>query len=138
MTKNVRVKSTQTPHFDIKTGTSKLSQALPPHFSLEYLARNTKYSIENCPDGHKVAFANRLDKLSQLTWQQIFSSDRHSFGTEKIPRNIISVEIPSYITEDIKFLAFRFSGNCPMVGYRSDRVFYIIWLDHDYTLYPHS
>ncbi len=79
-----------------------------------------------------------LYQLSQLTWSQIKASPRHGLGYEKIDRNAIKSSIPIHIKDDVNFIAFRFCGMAPMVGYRDGAVFYIIWLDRDFTLYPHS
>src|SRR5699024_12555094 len=40
------------------------------------------------------------------------------------------------ISDDVEhFLAFRYSDKRPMVGYRQKNVFYVLWFDHDFTLY---
>jgi len=44
--------------------------------------------------------------------------------------------IPAHVTEDVqRFIAFRFSGRAPMVGYRVQAIFYLLWLDRNFTLY---
>ena len=44
-----------------------------------------------------------------------------------------------HLTEDVqRLIAFRFAGNAPMVGYRVQAIFYILWLDRDFTLYDHG
>jgi hypothetical protein len=41
--------------------------------------------------------------------------------------------------EDVSFfLAFRFFDKAPMVGYRKEEVFYVLWLDREFKLYQHS
>jgi hypothetical protein len=37
-----------------------------------------------------------------------------------------------------RFIAFRCFGKAPMVGYRVQAVFYLLWLDRHFTLYEHS
>jgi hypothetical protein len=59
-------------------------------------------------------------------------------GCEKIARDAIRRPIPPGVTEDVTFLAFRFHGMKPMVGYRVNEMFHIIWFDRDFTLYDHS
>ena len=76
--------------------------------------------------------------MSQLTWNEIRSAHRHGLGGEKIDRTAIKRPIPSHVTEDVTFLAYRFSGMKPMVGYRLKEMFHIIWLDRDFTLYDHG
>ena len=62
-----------------------------------------------------------------MTWQEIINVPRHGLGHEIIPND-----------ESVNILAFRFSGQKPMVGYRQENVFYIIWLDRNFTLYDHG
>ena len=107
-----------------------------PKFSLEYLQE--RYCISKCEKTDKAAFADKLRELSQLTWAQIKSSGRHQHGYEKIRKASIRVSIPTHITDDVDLIAFRFSRNKPMVGYRDREVFYILWFDRDFSLYDHS
>lgn len=107
----------------------------PPMFSLRYLNRD--YSLSQCTKDEKAAFADTIAQLSQLTWSEIQSQPRHGLGYEKISRNAIRSSIPNHITDDVNLIAFRFCGKAPMVGYRDLAVFYIIWLDRDFTLYRH-
>lgn len=106
-----------------------------PIFSLRHL--DGVYSISRCTKDEKAAFADTLHRLSQLTWAQIYSSPRHGLGFEKIARDSICGSIPSHITEDVNFIAFRFCGMAAMVGYQDKAVFHVIWLDRDFTLYKH-
>ncbi|NEP40400.1 MAG: hypothetical protein F6K35_14640 [Okeania sp. SIO2H7] len=107
----------------------------PPMFSLRYLNRD--YNLSQCTKDEKAAFADKIAQLSQLTWSQIQSQPRHGLGYEKIDKNVIRSSIPNHITNDVNLIAFRFCGKAPMVGYRDRAVFYIIWLDRDFTLYSH-
>ena len=73
-----------------------------------------------------------------MTWRDIHNQRRHALGFEKIDKNQIQAEIPSFITEDAhNLLVFRFSGKKPMVGYRVRNVLYVLWFDKNYSLYPH-
>jgi len=108
----------------------------PPIFSLRYL--KGEYCITKCEEDDQAAFSLKLYRLSKLTWSQIQSQDRHKLGYEKISRDAIKAPIPNFITEDVNFIAFRFSGMKPMVGYRDGTIFYVIWLDRNFTLYDHN
>lgn len=111
----------------------------PPVFSLEYL--HSDYGLKNCSQAEKAAFADTLDKLSQLSWQKLRQVPRHKLGYEKIPQGIITgAGIPPHITPDVHFVAFRFHKMAPMVGYRGkdERTFYIVYLDRHFTLYDHG
>jgi hypothetical protein len=106
-----------------------------PLFSLRYM--NKDYSLAKCTKDEKAAFADTLYKLNQLTWSQINACPRHGSGYEKIARSSIKAPIPSHLKDDVIFIAFRFCGKAPMVGYRDGAVFYVIWLDRNCTLYSH-
>lgn len=110
----------------------------PPLFSLRYLDRG-RYGLAACQQREKAAFADTLDRLSQLPWSELRLAPRHGLGYEQLPRHAIRAAVPSHLTEDVqRFIAFRFSGTAPMLGYRVQAIFYILWLDRDFTLYDHG
>jgi hypothetical protein len=87
---------------------------------------------------HKAFFGDAIFRRRQLSWSAIKSAPRHGLGFEKIPRGQIKAAIPQFIKDDVDhFLAFRFSGLHPMVGYRVRDIFYVLWFDHNFTLYKH-
>ncbi|MGJ0580402.1 hypothetical protein ACR71G_20665 [Xenorhabdus bovienii] len=112
------------------------SENRPPEFSLRYL--QDSYCVDSCQRDEKAALSDRLFRLSKLTWSQIKQQHRHALGFEKIHRTAIKPAIPPHITEDVNLIAFRFSGMKPMVGYRRDSTFFIVWLDRDFTVYRHG
>ena len=107
-----------------------------PLFGLEYL--DSTYSLKACTQPEKAAFSDTLHKLAQITWGDIMNADRHGVGCEIIPQEQIHGSIPHHLTPEVRILAFRFCSKAPMVGYREDRIFYVIWLDRNFTLYNHS
>ncbi|MCY7275487.1 MAG: hypothetical protein LH702_17550 [Phormidesmis sp. CAN_BIN44] len=107
-----------------------------PIFSLYYL--NKDYCLSACDKDQKAAFADTLYKLSQITWNEIISSPRHGAGCERISRNSIRTSIPNHLKEDVNFIAFRFYGKAPMVGYRDENIFHVIWIDRVFSLYDHD
>jgi|ERR1039458_3678311 hypothetical protein len=107
-----------------------------PIFCLHYVVPD--YCITVCDDDDKLAFVNRVRKLSGMTWNDIIRADRHGFGREKISRDAIRPQIPGHITEDVTLIALRFSGKKPMVGYQDNDVFHVVWFDRDFTLYDHG
>jgi len=111
-------------------------QQMRPKFSFEHLRNG--YCILDCTAEQKAAFADRLRELSQLTWQQIQNSPRHGQGCEIIDRSSIREPIPANITDDVKIIAFRCIGKAPMVGYRADEVFFVVWIDRCFSLYNHG
>ena len=107
-----------------------------PTFCLRHI--DSHYCISSCDVNEKASFADTLRNLSQLTWSELRSSPHRGMGCEKIARDALKRPIPPGITEDVTFLAFRFHGKKPMVGYRVNEMFHIIWFDRDFTLYDHG
>ncbi|MEJ1391693.1 MAG: hypothetical protein RPU34_12500 [Candidatus Sedimenticola sp. (ex Thyasira tokunagai)] len=107
-----------------------------PRFALQHL--QSGYCVQNCTRDEKAALADRMRILSQLTWQQLRNADRHGLGYEKISTGSLNVAIPPALKDDVSFIAFRFKGKAPMVGYKENSTFFIVWLDRDFTLYKHG
>lgn len=107
-----------------------------PVFCFRYLHRNCH--INKCESNEKIDLLERIVKLSGLSWQEIETTGRHGFGSEKISRESIKQDLPNDITEDVShFLALRFSGKKAFVGFRNKFVFHILYIDRDFTLYHH-
>lgn len=111
------------------------TDGLTPIFCLRYLA--PPFCVSNCERHEQAAFAQTLKRLSTMTWSQIRNSPRHGLGSEKIGRASIKAPIPAGITDDVDFIAIRFNGKAPMVGFRSNQVLHLVWLDRAFTLYDH-
>lgn len=110
----------------------------PPLFSLERL-QSGHYCLSSMDAEGKAAFADAIFRRRSLSWKEIRQAPRHGLGTEKIARSSIKAAIPPFITDEITdFLAFRYHGKRPMVGYRLRDVFFVLWLDRDFTLYDHG
>lgn len=138
-----RLKPSQAPNTGKRISQKAVEQEvanpdkLPPKFSFRYLRAD--YCITRCTNEERLAFVDRMYRLSKLTWADLRQSPRHGLGYEKIDRDRIRSTIPAGITEDINFIAFRFHANAPMVGYRADDgTFYVVWFDRDFSLYDHG
>jgi len=114
------------------------TEQLSPIFSFRYLQRSTPYCISCCSNDEKASFADKMNKLSQLTWADIKRAPRHGLGCEKIDRNSIRATIPERVTDDTAILAFRFHGKAPMVGFRDRETFHVLWFDANFSLYQHN
>lgn len=78
-------------------------------------------------------------KLSQLTWKEIRQLGRHKLGFEHFYQDDFPKKpkgVP--ITQDVRYMVFRYDGKLPMVGYRDNAVYYLLWLDNDFKLYDHG
>jgi len=122
----------------ISAETSKINyDERPPVFSLERLQKG-RYCLQSMDVDGKSSFADSIFRRKNTTWKDIKKADKHGLGFEKIAKNSIKAAKPACITEDLDdYLSFRFSGKKPMVGYRKQDVFYVLWFDHDFTLYKH-
>jgi|SRR6185312_4518197 len=107
-----------------------------PTFCLRFV--DPQYCITACDRDDKAAFADKIRRMSGMTWNEIIQSQRHGMGFETIARKAIKRPIPAHITEDVTIIVFRFSGMKPMVGYRDKGMFHIVWFDCAFTLYDHS
>lgn len=107
------------------------------YFAFSFLFLKHPYHVDNCCNADKIALVTQLAKLCTITWNQIYSSHRHGFGTERISQNSIRPSLPSHITKEITINALRFSGRKPMIGYRQKNIFYILFLDHNLSVYQH-
>ena len=107
-----------------------------PIFSLEYMVDG--YCVESCQMDQRAHFAMALFKRSKLTWRELRSTHRHGLGCENISRDSLRVHLPSRVTEDINIIAFRCIGKAPMIGFRSGRVFNILWIDKNCDAYNHG
>jgi len=108
----------------------------PPIFCFRYLDKT--HGLDSCDKDEKAAVVSTLYKLSQLSWRELRLAPRHGVGYEIINRNSFRVPIPNYITPDVDLIAFRFSGLKPMVGYRDEAIFRIVWLDRSFEVYDHG
>ena len=107
-----------------------------PTFCLRFV--DSSYCITSCSHEDKAAFADKLRRMSLLTWNELINAPRHGMGFETIRRSEIRRPMPVQITEDVTLIAFRFSGKNPMFGYRMDGMFHIVWFDCNFDLYDHS
>lgn len=112
------------------------SSTQSPVFCLHYLDKD--YGLSQCEKDLKISLIQKLYELSQLTWNQITFTHRHGLGLETISYEQIKGRMPTHITNDQRFIAIRFHQLKPAVGYRIERIFHIVWLDYNMTLYDHG
>lgn len=110
----------------------------PPIFSLERL-QTGEYCLQSLGQEGKASFAEAIFRRKDKKWKEIKQMPKHGLGFEKIDKSAIKAPIPKFITPDVEsFLAFRFYGKRPMVGYRQYDVFYVLWFDGNFSLYDHG
>lgn len=132
-----RSKDNRKPAQKIGSVASENADTMPPIFAFDKMQENTGFSVPCCNADHQAAALRKIFTLSKMTWSEIQNAPRHGLGTEKIHRSSIKAAIPASVTDDVTFLALRYNGKAPMVGYRDGRTFHVLYLDHTFTLYNH-
>ncbi|HFG1962959.1 hypothetical protein [Vibrio cholerae] len=109
----------------------------PPVFSLERL-QSGDFCLQGLDQEGKANFADAIFRRKDKMWKDIKQMPKHGLGFEKIAKSAIKAPIPQFITPDVDhFLAFRYHGLKPMVGYRKNDIFYVLWFDNCFSLYNH-
>lgn len=107
-------------------------------FNFQYLQNASFNKCKN--SSFFIKFLNRLKELSSLEWKTITTSNRHSYGFEKIGIDSIKKDLSS-LTKDVTFLhAFRATGdNHVFLGYREGNVFNVIFIEANFgDIYNHG
>ena len=111
-----------------------------PVFSFEYLEDKSLAKPKLNQDLYKDLIL-RLKRLSQLGWNEINKSQKHSFGYEFIPTSCFIPQMPAVITPDTdKLMVFRADGaNHVFAGFRREDVFFVVFIESDFNkLYHHG
>jgi hypothetical protein len=111
------------------------SEARPPVFSFEYL--QSGWCIKDCAAAERSKMLERLRILGKLPWKDLRKEHRHRYGCETMERSSLKVGIPAFLTDDVRLLVLRAFERVAMVGYKSGRIFYVIWIDREFKLYKH-
>lgn len=105
------------------------------YIALKYFDKNFECFSEWTPD-ELSCFSNFVDKINQLEWKEI---KRHKGLAMKdidnangIPNNYIKEQI----SKDITFCEFRVTQKARVVGFRSNAVFFLCWLDRNHRICP--
>ncbi|MCU0073986.1 hypothetical protein N8H71_20535 [Pseudomonas koreensis] len=111
------------------------SEARPPVFSFEYLQNG--WCIQDCETVERSKMLERLRVLGKMSWRELRKEHRHRYGCETIERSSLKVGIPAFLTGDVRLLVFRAFERVAMVGYKNQRIFYVVWIDREFKLYKH-
>lgn len=133
--KNSKIKKRGKERSKINTSFLKQEEIDYPIFCFKHLKLNFKNDYK-----FYFQFVDRLSKLCNSTWKQINTSQKHGFGTEKLPISKIKPEIPKFISPEVKhLLVFRANGdNRPFLGIRRGNVFHIIFIEERFgDVYNH-
>ncbi len=108
-------------------------------FSLKNLVNGYDLKSEKCTDYIRSQLLLKLQTTCCHTWNMLFTKDKQSGGLEILDKSIFKIPMPACVTEDINHLyVLRFnSQKSRLIGYRSDNIFHIIFVDIDLSTYNH-
>jgi hypothetical protein len=104
----------------------------PPKFSLRYV--QSDYCITQCEAVEQLDFIKAMIKRKDVPWKELEKAPHGGLGCEVIRK--LNVILPK-CAEGKSIIAFRYSGEKPMVGFRERDVFYILWFDRSFSVYKH-
>lgn len=87
-----------------------------------------------------IKFLERMKKLGELTWDTVFTTQRHSFGAEKIPVSSLRSNVRKLVPSGMdSLLALRATGdNHVFLGYRDGDIFQVLFIEHEFgDVYDH-
>lgn len=107
-----------------------------PKFCLHHLQKG--FAVTDLTEGRGGDFAVRLERLCEHTWKALQQMGKHGLGSEKVTWPL-KPKVPENLTQT-SLWAFRYTGdNRPMVGYRSNDVFHVVWIEDRFgDLYDHG
>jgi len=121
--KTIKLKNTS--RFNIKEPQNY--DKLKPIFSFRHMSCRGRNCLSHCDSPSRASMVNTLLQLSQLTWSQILSTRKESYGKENIPKEQFRVSLPRFVTPDVKTLmVFRFSKSERMAGIRHNDIYHIL------------
>jgi hypothetical protein len=108
-----------------------------PIFSFHYMQYGGDCCISRAEKDAKVSIVDTMLRISQLTWQSMFSVSKGSLGHEKIPqwRFKTKLQLPPGITPEVPAIVFRYSESGRIAGFRAKDIFHIIAVGQ--SLYSH-
>jgi hypothetical protein len=123
--------------------TSALNQdVLGVHFDFRYISEEHTYN--QAKPAHWMKLFVDLKQISSDSWANIIQNPRQTRqGYEKITQDALKKPMPSCnIPNDAKLDVIRVAGNndARLVGYKpqNSSVFYVLWLDFDFSVYHHG
>ena len=116
-------------HESVTPPTNKLH----PAFCFRYLVPGSFPQEQR----RKVAIANTLYKIGQLSWGEIQLAPHDGAGHETITR--LKQPPPINLSQDTTILSFHCTRDGRMIGYRDGKIFYIFWFDFSpFSVYDHG
>ncbi len=107
-----------------------------PEFSFYHMEYLGRHSLFKCLHNDKCSAVDKLIKISQITWYQIFSSHCKGNGQEQIPVHEFKVSLPEFVTpETKKLMVFHHSGAGRIAGIKEGATYHVLLVGDQ--LYDH-
>lgn len=101
-----------------------------PLFSFRYY---NSVSVKDCKDyDFFIGYLSRLQKLSEIGWNEIRVSHAHAYGMEQMPQREIRHTdlLPPFVTKEVELHVFRAAGdNRVMVGLQEGKIFHVFFVE---------
>jgi hypothetical protein len=111
------------------------TDSLRPVWSFRHLRE--PYSLDHVARlGKSQAVLESLWRRESLTWGELKLEDRKGLGWESAPKVVFKQVWPFPARDWMIFRIANKGGR--IVGYRDGRVFSIVWIDCEFTLYQHD
>jgi hypothetical protein len=109
-----------------------------PWFSFEYICQKA-FCMKKCSHEQFKSLSDTLRILSTMEWKSISSSSKETNGYEMIKASQVSGSIPPFFEREKQIMIFRISGKKGRIaGVRRLDKFYVLFIDHNFTLYDHG
>jgi len=116
----------------------------PPQLQFDYPV----FCFKNCRKGYKPsdldspqkrkAFLQRLTKWSEMTWEDIRGQDRQGLGHEKIPQSSIKGSLSGIGKDQVIISTYIGKKVARLIGFKTDGVFHVLWVDGKMDIYKHG
>lgn len=79
-------------------------------------------------------FSNTVDKINSLTWKEIKGHSGLRLKKIDNAKGIPNSAIKNQLSKDIMFYEIRISKKARIIGFRSNAVFFLCWLDRNHRI----
>ena len=130
------------PPKSLHTHTTVNQSAFGVHFDFRYMSEDATYN--KAKTAHWMKLFIDLKQISSKSWTDAMQTPRQARqGYEKITQDVLKKPLPSpHIPHDAKLDVIRVAGSndARLIGYKpqNSNVFYVLWLDFDFSVYHHG
>lgn len=123
---------------DLHSVASADGDGLPPAFAFDRM--RSGYTLDDCrAHGFAEHLVEAIWRRCALTWRGLLLSSHWGNGFEHVPQSKVTNDGIPGMTPDQKLLVLRFANkDGRIVGYREGRIYHVLWVDTDLSLYDHG